>query len=109
MPTPRPLYGKAAALRPVNQSGQPPWTLIQAETFTWPPPSGDTASVELAPFQAFSIFGLSINSAPTAAQVAAKMIDSGTASVIYYIEAWAQDGRIAGSGWVTWYFIGVYS
>jgi|HubBroStandDraft_4_1064222.scaffolds.fasta_scaffold04058_13 hypothetical protein len=95
-------------LRPVNQSGQPTWTCTAAEILGTAP-AGTATNVERTGVQAFSIVGITINSAPTPAQMAAALVSGGQASKVYYIESWAQDGRILGTGWVTWWYIGVYS
>jgi hypothetical protein len=98
-----------AGLRPKNVSGQPSWTLITAQTFATDP-SDPTVQVERTGVDAWSILGISIGSAPTAAQMAAALVKgpNPVATTVYYVEAWAQDGRVLGTGYVTWWYLAVY-
>ena len=103
-----PVSAAFANLRPKNQSGQPSWTCITAEVIA-KAAAGTAATIERMGVQAWSIVGISIGSAPTASQFAAAMVSNKQASKVYYIEAWAQDGRVLGTGWVTWWYIAGYT
>lgn len=96
-----------APLRPRNQSGQPPWTFAGAQIFATAD-KGSVLHVERVGVNAFFVFGIGIGSAPTIPQAAAAMVSHGGIAKVYYLEAWYQDGRVLGSGWVPWWYIGVY-
>ncbi len=108
MPTPIQFGASAQALRPKNVSGQPPWSLQYAQLFAQADP-GTLLKVERTGVTATSILGINLGAAPTPASIAALLKSHNQAQTVYYIEAWLQDGRILGTGWVTWWYIAVYS
>lgn len=93
--------------RPQNQSGQPSWTLVYATLLDTDQPSqGVTITVRGG--WILAILGWELGSVPTAQAIAGGMIGGGQATRVYYIECWAQDGRILGTGTITYLWIGVW-
>lgn len=94
-----------SAVMPSGSS--PPWVFYNSQRFSTPPSSG-TVRGQSGGAQHWSVLGVSIGSTEpvSLSNMASGMIGQGAGDV-YYIEDWYQDGRILGTGFVTWCYIAV--
>ncbi len=91
------------------------WTFQVSQDFGIASLSG-AAQVEWVTAEHFSALGIDLGStmpislSQAAAQIVSQAESQGYGRVkVAYIEAWAQDGRVLGTGYVTWFYIAVYA
>jgi hypothetical protein len=97
------------SIRPQNQPGQPEWVYYGQQYFSAPPPAGTQVKGGSGGAQHWSVLGVDIGSTmPATYQAMANAIIGVGADDVYYVEAWYQDGRVLGTGYVTWDYVCVY-
>jgi hypothetical protein len=96
------------SLRAKVLTGSPAWTLVYATQTNTPPASG-ACTAEAQTGTLFSIAGWQLGSAPTAQEVA-QHLPQGNYGIhnVYYVEQWAQNGTVLGTGTIAYCCIAVY-
>ena len=95
-------------LRSEYLTGSPAWQLVYS-TQTNTPPSSGAITAEVQTGYIVSILGWEIGSAPTAQEVAQHLPTGGYGvNNVYYVEQWAQDGRVLGTGSVSYACFAAY-
>ncbi len=92
-----------------------PWVFQDSQDFGSSGLSG-AAQVETVGAQHWSISRLAprptmpISLEQASTEIVAQAQSQGRPGVqVAYIEAWSQDGRVAGTGYVTWFYVAVYT
>ena len=103
--------GKAASLRPKAGSGFGlNWSQVVPPTVQQlPVPATAKVFYELTPVRVIVSFGKTISQPPQPTAIMQKMFAAKTATRVYYMEIWEHDVLIAGTGYIDFYYIGVYS
>lgn len=72
-------------------------------------PSGTSVFAHRVGVQIYVVFGIGFSQPPQPTAVAQAMLSQGAARAVYYMEIWEQDSTVLGTGWLSFWYIGVYS
>jgi hypothetical protein len=105
--------GSADTLRP-SGSG---WTFDSGEVFGQDT-AGTPAHGERVGFNVYTVLGFDLNTAPSLSTMRQELLGKSvtlasgqtvTIADVLYLEQWHQDNTILGTGWISYYYIGVWT